>query len=433
MRLVETRALRSGMLLARPVYSERGDLLLNADVPLTERYIALLGERGYGAVYVRDPTNGEVAVSEPVPGRVRRAFAAGLSTAFDQLRAGLDPLRRAGGGLSDELLGSPAFGMVVRQWVSYPRLDAEIDELIGELSAGPPLVGLVATRPLHGYLVPHAVDSTAVALQLGRRIGRRPDELHRLAVGCLLHDVGMAAIDPAILDRGGRLGPAERAEVERHTTIGYHVLRALRPTDLLLQHVAYQHHERQDGRGYPRRLRGTNQVARSPERGGPGYVTLDAEIVAVADVYAALSGGRRYRSAMPPEHVVRVMARMAGTQLNRELVAALLTIVPVYPLGTEVYLKSGARRGYRGMVVRVHREALDRPTIRLLYDERRALIRPVEVDLRGSPDEISCVPLTGHLIAPWWDFRPDPLAEAPATAPAAAPIVPTDGRSIGGG
>jgi hypothetical protein len=394
------------MVLARPVYSERGDLLLNADVPLTERYIELLDERGYGAVYVRDPTSGEVGVSELVPERVRRTFAAGLWGAFDQLQAALSPLREGDGGLSDALIESPAFGQTVRGWVSYPRLDAEVDELLDELAAGAPVVGMVATRPFHGYLVPHAIDSTAVAVQLGRRIGYKRDELHRLAVGCLLHDVGMAAIDPAILDRRGRLRPAERAEVERHPSIGRQILKALRPADVLVQHVAYQHHERQDGRGYPRGLRGTNQVARSSERSALGRITLDAEIVAVGDVYAALSGGRRHRAAMPPDHVVRVLARLAGTHLNRELVAALLTIVPVYPLGTEVYVKSGSYRHYRGIVVRVHREALDRPTIRLLFDDRRAPIQPIEVDLRGSADALGCVPLSGYLPPPSWDFRP---------------------------
>ncbi|HEY3082843.1 MAG TPA: HD domain-containing phosphohydrolase [Chloroflexota bacterium] len=404
--MVSTRGLRPGMVLARAVYSERGDLLLNADVPLTDRYIALLDERGYGAVYVRDLTSGEMGVSELVPERVRRNFAAGLWGAFEQMRGALSPLRERDGALSDGLFESPVFGQTIRQWVSYPRLDAEVGELIEELVAGPPVVGMLATLPFHGYLVPHAIDSTAIAIQLGRRIGYKREELHRLAVGCLLHDVGMAAIDPAILDRRGRLSQAERAEVERHPAIGYHILRALRPSDVLVQHVAYQHHERQDARGYPRGLRGTNQVTRSHERVGLGYITLDAEIVAVADVYAALSGGRRYRAAMPPEHVVRVMARLAGTHLNRELVAALLTIVPVYPLGTEVYVKSGPYRSYRGIVVRVHREALDRPTIRLLYDDRREPIQPIEVDLRGSSDTVGCVPLSGYLVAPSWDFRP---------------------------
>jgi hypothetical protein len=386
------------MVLARAVYSDRGDLLLNADVPLTERYIELLDSRGYGSVYVRDLTSGEIGLSELVPERVRRSFANGLWDAFEQLRGALDPLRERDGRLSDALLESPAFGQAIRQWVSYPRLDAEVDELIGELAAGPPAVGMLATLPFHGYLVPHAIDSTAIAVQLGRRIGYTHDEVHRLAVGCLLHDVGMAAIDPAILDRRGRLSPAERAEVERHPAIGYHILKALRPSDVLVHHVAYQHHERQDGKGYPRGLGGTNHVARTHERGRPGYITPDAEIVAVADVYAALSGGRRYRSAIPPEHVVRVMARLAGTHLNRELVAALLTIVPVYPLGTEVYVKSGVYRSYRGIVVRVHREALDRPTIRLLFDDRREPIQPIEVDLRGSADTIGCVPLAGVLL-----------------------------------
>jgi HD-GYP domain-containing protein (c-di-GMP phosphodiesterase class II) len=405
-RLVYTRALQPGMLLARPVYSERGELLLNADVELTDRYVDMLNRRGFQAVYVRDPSSGEVALPDVVPESIRRTLASSLWAAFDTLDRALSPFRDAEPGLTEAVLESPGFAQAIRERVSYPTLDVEMDALLDDLLTGPPVVGVIATRTVHGYLVPHAIDSTAVAIQIGRKVGYKRDDLHRLAVGCLLHDVGMAAIDPIVLERRGRLNARELAMVQRHTLVGYHILKALRPAAVLVQHVAYQHHERQDGRGYPRGLRGGNQIARGVERTGGGYITLDAEIVAVADVYAALSGGRGYRSALPPDHVVRAMSRLAGGHLNRELVAALLTLVPVYPLGTEVFLKSGAYRNFRGIVVRVHRETLDRPTIRLLYDDHREPIRPIEIDLRRTQDAIGCIPLSGYLVGSGLGLRP---------------------------
>jgi hypothetical protein len=405
-RLVYTRALQPGMLLARPVYSERGEMLLNADVELTDRYVDMLNRRGFQAVYVRDGISGEVSLPDVVPESIRRTLASSLWAAFDTLDRALAPFRDTAPGLTDAVLESPGFAQAIRERVSYPSLDVEMDALLDDLLTGPPIVGVIATRAVHGHLVPHAIDSTAVAIQIGRKVGYKREELHRLAVGCLLHDVGMAAIDPLVIERRGRLNAHEQAMVRRHTLIGYHILKALRPAEVLVQHVAYQHHERQDGHGYPRGLHGGNQVARSVERTGGAYITLDAEIVAVADVYAALSGGRGYRSALPPDHVVRAISRLVGGHLNRELVAALLTLVPVYPLGTEVFVKSGSYRRFRGFVVRVHREALDRPTIRLLYDDRNDPIRPIELDLRREEGAIGCIPLSGHLVGSGLELRP---------------------------
>src|SRR5439155_19164003 len=124
-------------------------------------------------------------------------------------------------------------------------------------------------------------------------------------------------------------------------------------------HVAYQHHERQDGRGYPRGLRGLNRVGRpSPRQGGSsaGRVVLEAEIVAVADVFVALSAQRPHRPALAVPEVAGVLKRLAGRQLNREIVAAMIELVGLYPLGAAVRVRGGRFAGCRGMVARVHNE-----------------------------------------------------------------------------
>src|SRR5439155_27329081 len=122
---------------------------------------------------------------------------------------------------------------------------------------------------------------------------------------------------------------------------------------------------------------------------------LDAEIVAVADVYDALGSDRPYRAALPPDQVVRTMRRLAGGHLNREIVGQLITVLPIYPLGSEVMVVSVVRRHFRGIVARVHKDALDRPTIRLLWNPDRARIGAFEIDLRATEDVIASVPLTG--------------------------------------
>src|SRR5436853_6896681 len=108
---------------------------------------------------------------------------------------------------------------------------------------------------------------------LGRRLRLVHDELTRLASGCLLHDIGMVALGPELLNKRERLEPAERERIRAHPQIGYDMLRKLRPNEVIANHVAYQHHERQDGTGYPRGLHGVNRAQRaSAERGTTGRI-----------------------------------------------------------------------------------------------------------------------------------------------------------------
>src|SRR5205814_1547966 len=90
--------------------------------------------------------------------------------------------------------------------------------------------------------------------------------------------------------------------------------------------------------------------------GSPLVRALDVEIVAVADVYVALSGGRGYRRALPPDQVVKALWRLGGGHLNRQLVAQLIAMLPTYPLGASVIVQSGRYHGYRGLVCRVRRQ-----------------------------------------------------------------------------
>jgi HD-GYP domain-containing protein (c-di-GMP phosphodiesterase class II) len=274
-------------------------------------------------------------------------------------------------------------------------LDAAVEALVGaevRLRAN----GARARDP---GIVVHAVDTSAIAVELGRRLHLGRPELRQLAAGCLLHDVGMLALPPDLPERG-RLSPEQRARLRIHPLVGYELLRTLRPGDLIANHVAYQHHERQDGLGYPRGLRGTNRVGRTATSRpcSTGRIVLEAEIVAVADVFAALSARRSYRPPMPLSQVAAALRRLAGRQLNAEIVAVLIEALGVYPLGTGVVVRDGPFARWRGIVSRAHPEAPDRPTVRLIVGAKGESVRPVELDLRQCAGSVS--PLAGP-VAPY--------------------------------
>ncbi|MDZ4754617.1 MAG: HD domain-containing protein [Phycisphaerae bacterium] len=146
----------------------------------------------------------------------------------------------------------------------------------------------------------------------------------QLYISALLHDVGKVGIPDAILNKPGRLDPAERATMERHTEIGAGLFRGLRTGfDDAAREVALGHHERWDGLGYP----GLAQAgARHPRKGTD--IPLFARIVAIADVYDALSSPRTYKNAWPESEVVAYLRNEAGKHFDPELVDAAIDSLP---------------------------------------------------------------------------------------------------------
>lgn len=108
---------------------------------------------------------------------------------------------------------------------------------------------------------------------------------------------------------------------------------------------------------------------------------LLAEIAAVADVYDALNSDRPYRPSMPAEQIAAILRQMTGTALNAEIVRAFLSILPVFPVGTEVTVKNGIFQGCRAIVARLNERAMDRPVIRVLHQPNGDPCEPIDVDL----------------------------------------------------
>src|SRR5207245_2706673 len=159
---------------------------------------------------------------------------------------------------------------------------------------------------------------------------------------------GLAFVDRDVLHKTTPLASEERQLIQAHPQLGYEILRQLQPDQILPNNIALQHHERQDGRGYPRGLRGNNKIHLSV------FDRERAEIAAVADVYDALSSNRPQRPALSPDQVVATLRRIGGTHLNRSIVDEFLRHVPVYPVGLAVYVWGPGMAAHRGVVVRVN-------------------------------------------------------------------------------
>jgi HD-GYP domain-containing protein (c-di-GMP phosphodiesterase class II) len=167
---------------------------------------------------------------------------------------------------------------------------------------------MLATEKKDLYTAGHNFRVALYALQLGEELEVRPDQLRALAQGTIIHDVGKIDIPDHILNKPGRLTPEERTVIERHPVKGYDMCRRLGFMREELEVIRF-HHEKWDGTGYPDRLRGE-------------AIPLLARIVAVADVYDALTSHRAYRKAMTHEEAMTFLRDNRGQHFDPDCVDA---------------------------------------------------------------------------------------------------------------
>jgi len=158
----------------------------------------------------------------------------------------------------------------------------------------------------------HSQRVSLYAIEVARRMAIGPDQLDVIGQGALLHDIGKIAVPDRILLKPGQLSEAEWAIMRKHPETGYQMLKTIQiPEPIAL--IVHHHHERFDGGGYPRGLRGDQ-------------ITLGARIFSVADLYDAMTSDRPYRKALSIDRVVAELKRVAGTQLDPVVVEAFLGI-----------------------------------------------------------------------------------------------------------
>jgi putative nucleotidyltransferase with HDIG domain len=164
------------------------------------------------------------------------------------------------------------------------------------------------------YTAGHSERVSVLSVAIGRTLNLPADDLEVLRLGALLHDIGKIGVPDEVLRKPSALTEEEFATIREHPVLGARILRSVR---FLAPHlpIVELHHERPDGRGYPKGLRGDD-------------IPLAARIVHVADAYDAMTSARAYRGALPASVALRELWRCAGTQFHTEIVSALATALP---------------------------------------------------------------------------------------------------------
>ncbi len=210
---------------------------------------------------------------------------------------------------------------------------------------------LLATELHVGFLYRRALGSAVLMTIAGHRIGFERTVLDELALAGLLLDIGKISVPITILAKPARLTGPERGFITRHVRRGLYMVRAAEVISETLEEAILGHHERLDGSGYPRGVRGTR-------------LSLSARLAGIVDTYDALMQHKSYGPALPAHDAIRLLNSMRDTQFDSALVKTFIQALGVYPTGSWVQLADGRLGIVRSQTA--HEPA--RPQIALVCD-----------------------------------------------------------------
>jgi HD-GYP domain-containing protein (c-di-GMP phosphodiesterase class II) len=222
-----------------------------------------------------------------------------------------------------------------------PVMDA-VGELVDQSLDSTGAALLLSTVKSHDeYTFYHSVNTCLMAVATGQFLGLNQKELIPIGAGAMLHDIGKVAISPAVLNHPGRLDREQWKEVIIHPQEGAQaIMSAGGPGHEIAATIALEHHARYDGRGYPR-------------LSGQTRPHLVSRLVAVSDVYDAITTRRTYRRAETPHRALQILLQGAGGSFDPEIVRAFISLMGIFPPGSVLRLLNG------GIAVISHHQAED--------------------------------------------------------------------------
>ena len=251
-----------------------------------------------------------------------------------------------------------------------------VEEISASISRNPTaLISLARIKTSDDYTYMHSVAVCALMIALARQLGLNAEQTQSAGAAGLLHDLGKSMIPAEILNKPGKLTDEEFAVIKTHPEEGYKLLLGSTGADEMAFDVVLHHHEKLDGKGYPKRLKGAE-------------ISLFAKMGAVCDIYDAITSNRPYKTEWDPAESLSKMATWTDSHLDAEVFRAFVQCVGIYPVGSLVKLESGRL----GVVTEQSRKSLLKPVIKVFYSTlSQVRIKPQILDLSvpGCQEKIS--------------------------------------------
>ena len=166
------------------------------------------------------------------------------------------------------------------------------------------------------YTHTHSINVSIYALSLAKFLGLKDKDLEDMGMAAMIHDLGKSKVNAAIINKNGKLTDAEFTEMKNHPQFGYEIALNMGITDKRILSGIRDHHEKLDGGGYPNGFKDKQ-------------ISLFARIIAVSDVFDALTTKRSYKDAMSSFQAISIMKKQMDTHLDMRLVNALIQMCAV--------------------------------------------------------------------------------------------------------
>jgi HD-GYP domain-containing protein (c-di-GMP phosphodiesterase class II) len=182
-----------------------------------------------------------------------------------------------------------------------------------------------ALRTKDAYLLEHSVNVAFLLVTFGKHLGLDKTMLKQMAVGGILHDIGKIKVDNEILHKPGKLTPEEFEHIKLHQVYAVEIMEQTQGLAQVSKDVCLMHHEKLDGRGYPKGLKGDE-------------IPLHGRMSCIVDIFDALTATRCYKEAMSPAAAFKILMSLTPFHLDQALVYEFIRCVGIYPVGSLVQL-----------------------------------------------------------------------------------------------
>jgi HD-GYP domain-containing protein (c-di-GMP phosphodiesterase class II) len=343
MQFVSARDVKEGMCVAEDVRDPMGRTLIARGQRIGDHHIIRMRKFGIASIFI-DPNNGE-GVKPPTKSEIRTECEKVLSGVCGQLATEMDAKKLA---------------------LNAKDIQATIDHLLEALlKSKNPLVALCDIATESDRLLQHSVNTTVLATVIGVDLRLTEGMLKDLATGMLFHDVGTVFLPQELTRKNQPLNQQEMLALRKHTQLGFEHLLRSEAVSSISANIAFRHHETLDGSGYPERI------------GGDKLSPL-MRIAHVVETYDSLTTPRFGLPPVMPDAAITYLVANVDKLYAREVVAALLKHIALYPVGTAAQLNTGEC----GIVAGVLATAPMRPVLLIHTDNRgRRLKQPMVVDL----------------------------------------------------
>ena len=213
-------------------------------------------------------------------------------------------------------------------------------------------INLINITARGDYLYSHLTNTSILSVVVGKHLGYSMAKLVSLAMGGMLFDIGMLKIPAYIIEKESKLSPEERNLINTHPVYSYQIISREFNLPVEIARIGLEHHERWDGTGYPRKIKGPDLSEMS-------------RIVSIVDTYEAITKNRVYREKKESYDAMKEVLSEGSKRFDPELLKMFLNIMSVYPVGSYVRLNNNAI----ARVMASDPVSPFRPTVKIVIDE----------------------------------------------------------------